>query len=163
MIQVWQEQDTRFKTVAEYKAANKSMFAKSDRGVRTFETPDGLRVYLEIPDIDLMVTKDHPGGKGEILHSEEIKTGINDQAKTARTQLDDGHKAITEAASGGKRVKLLESGKDVTDQIDLATIDNKDTTDATRGPADKKGFEASLDITARDLEALIKQLLDSTH
>lgn len=157
-VQVWQEQDAKYKTSEEFKAANKAMFATSAPGVKRFETSDGPRVYLEITDIDLMVTLDQSGGKAKILHTEEIKTGHGDSPQKARAQLDKSAKTIGEAVAGGARVKLLHGGDDITGQIDLASMSR--ATAVTRGPANKP-FQESLGITAKDLDMITNKLLDT--
>jgi len=123
--------------------------------VKLENTPDGKRIYLEITDIDLMVTMDQPNGKGNILHNEEIKTGAGDSPTGARNQLDDGYKAINEAATGGRKVILREGGKDITAEIDLRSMSS--ATSHTRGPANK-GFEKNFEVNTTDLDALITRL-----
>jgi hypothetical protein len=98
-----------------------------------------IRIVIEVPD-----------------EHEELKTGYDDSPQKARAQLDKGAKVINEATAGGMRVKLLEGGRDVTDQVDLTSMQSASS--ATRGPANKP-FEESLGLTAKDLDALINTLL----
>jgi hypothetical protein len=156
-VQVWQEQPGDYRSVADYKAKNKALFAKSQKGVKHLDTLAGKRIYLEITDIDLMVTRDQPNGKGKILHNEEIKTGSGDSPKAARTQLDDAYNAINEAADGGRSVILYEGGKNITHELDLTSM--RDTDSFTRGPSGK-GFQEDYGITSVDLDALIKKLME---
>jgi hypothetical protein len=156
-VQVWQEQPGNYASTADYKAKHPEKFTKSQKGVKHLATPDGKQIYLEITDIDLMVTRDQPSGKGKILHNEEIKTGRNDSQAKARAQLDDAYKAINEAATGGRKVMLFEGGKDITGAVDLTSMSG--ATSHTRGPAEKK-FETSYDVTTADLDALIAKLME---
>src|SRR5690606_5403757 len=71
-VQVWQEQPGNHVSADGYKAKHPEQFKKSQKGVR-FD-PVEKRIYLEITDIDLMVTMDQPNGKATILHNEEVKT-----------------------------------------------------------------------------------------
>jgi len=105
----------------------------------------------------MMVTMRSDTGKDVILHSEELKTGHGDRPEAARTQLDNGVNTINAAAAGHTRIKLIEGGKDVTDEIDLASM--RAASSKTRGP-ERKGFETSLGITTKDLDALISAMLD---
>jgi sirohydrochlorin ferrochelatase len=75
----------------------------------------------------------------------------------ARAQLDDAYKAINEAATGGRKVMLLEGGKDITGEIDLTSMSG--ATSHTRGPADKK-LETNYEVTTMDLDALIRRLME---
>jgi hypothetical protein len=154
-VQVWQEQPGDYVSREDYKAKHPKVFEKSQRGVRL--DPVEKRIYLEITDIDLMVTMDQPSGKAEILHNEEIKTGHGDSPDKARNQLNDGNKAISEAATGGRKVKLIEAGKDITGEIDLTSMISAKS--HTRGPANK-GFETSLEVSTTDLDALIRKLME---
>ena len=156
-VQVWQEQPGDYVSREDYKAKHPKKFAKSQSGVKLESTPDGKRIYLEITDIDLMVTMDQPDGKAKILHNEEIKTGHGDSPDKARDQLNDGYKAINEAAAGGRKVMLLEGGKDITGEIDLTSMGG--ATSHTRGPANK-GFETSLEVNTTDLDTLIRRLME---
>lgn len=74
--------------------------------MKMVKTPDGNGIYLEITDIDLMVTMDQASGKGKILHTEEVKTGAGDSPTAARGQLTNGYDAINESAAGGRKVIL---------------------------------------------------------
>jgi hypothetical protein len=64
---------------------------------------------------------------------------------------------INEAATGGRKVMLLEGGKDITAELDLTSMSS--ATSHTRGPADKK-FETNYEITTTDLDALINRLME---
>lgn len=160
-IQVWQAQDPMYKSVAEYKAAHPELFADSKRGVKMI---DG-RAHLEITDFDFLVTT---GAKQDkVVHIEELKTGANDSATKAGEQITNGRDAVAEAARGGRPVKLLEGGKDVTAEFDLGSFGTAGT--RTRGPAEagaqqqtppEKRFGKSLDLDARSLEEMARQLLE---
>jgi len=102
----------------------------------------------------MLVTMDQPNG---ILHTEEIETGGNDRPNAARGHLNNGINALHEAASGGRKVQLFEGGKDVTGELDLASMHGK--SNQTRGP-EGKGFESSLGLSSTDLDAMIKKLLE---
>lgn len=158
-VQVWKEQDRRYSSIEEFKAANKAMFQDSQKGVQLLDTPDGPRVYVEVTDIDLMVTMDQTNGKAKILHTEELKTGYGDSPKAARAQLDASAKAIASAAADDARVRLLEGGKDITDQIDLASM--RTATSATRGPSNKS-FQESLGLTSKSLDSLVNRMIDDS-
>jgi hypothetical protein len=156
-IQVWRAQDPRFKSVAEFKAANIEMFKKSDRGVTMI---DG-RAYLEITDLDFVVTA--PGAKGDhVIHVEELKTGRNDTPSKADQQITDGRRAIADSVAGKAPVRLLEGGKDVTAEFDLSSFAT--ASKRTHGPEKPENkFEKSLGVDAKALERLINQLLDDWH
>ena len=127
------------------------------KGVQMLDTPDGPRVFVTVTDIDLLVTRDKAGagGKDAIVRGEEVKTGLNDTNKGAKDQQDTAANAISKAAAGGARVKLLENGKDIAPEIDLATLQRGML--QTRGP-DDKGFEKPLGITSADLETVSTEL-----
>jgi len=93
----------------------------------------------------MLVTMDLPNG---ILHTEEIKTGATDSPSAARGQLNNGINAVHEAASGDRKVLLLEGEKDVTGEPNQ-----------TRGP-EGKSVESSFDLSSADLDAMIKRLLE---
>jgi hypothetical protein len=156
-VQVWQEQPGDYASRADYMAKHPKKFAKSQPGVKLESTPDGKRIYLEITDIDLMVTMNQPSGKAKILHNEEVKTSHGDSPDKARDQINDGYKAINEAAAGGRKVILREGGKDITGEIDLTSMSR--ATSHTRGPANKR-FEESLEISTTDLDTLIRRLME---
>ena len=156
-VQVWQEQpppkgEEPYTSVQDYKTRRAKELGKSKKGVKF----DGKTILLEISDIDLLVTRDRPGKKAEILHGEEIKTGANDKPKAARDQLNDALKAINEAARGGRPVVLLEGKTNIANDLDLTTFQPKDM--QTRGP-EGKGFESSLDIISADLDTMVEKLL----
>jgi hypothetical protein len=161
-IQVWQAQDPRFKTAAEFKAARPDLFVDSQRGVKMI---DG-RAHLEITDFDFLVTT---GAKQDkVVHIEELKTGANDSATDAAKQISKGREAVAEAARGERPVKLLErGGKDVTAEFDLASFGNAST--RTRGPTEAgaqqqtppdKRFGKNLELDANSLEEMARRLLD---
>jgi len=102
----------------------------------------------------MLVTMDQPNG---ILHTEEIKTGATDNPSAARGHLNNGINAVHEAASGDRKVLLLEGEKDVTGELDLASMHGK--SNQTRGP-EGKGVESSFDLSSADLDAMIKRLLE---
>jgi hypothetical protein len=139
-VEVWVEQDV------------------AGRGARIMETPSGPRPHLTATDIDvLVVERPADGGKARIVHREEIKTGRNDQPTKAKGQLETGANAISTAARGGRPIRLVAGGVDITDGIDMSTVDA--STAATRGPAGK-GFDRSLGITADDLLRLVEDLVE---
>lgn len=153
--------ETPYTSRDDYKSRRKSELGDSQKGVYHLDTPDGKRIYLEITDIDLMVTQDKAGadGKDAILYGEEVKTGAKDTHAQASRQQDNGFAAIREAATGGRKVKLLENTKtDITADIDLGSLQRKNM--ETRGPAGKADFQNSLDMTSADLDAVITRLME---
>ena len=110
-------------------------------------------------EIDMMLVEPQPGGKAKVVAREEVKTGGRDTNADARGQLDDQTNLLHEAATGKKTIRLEVSGRDITGDIDLASdaVANK----STRGPVGK-GFDKSLGVSASDLEALCKDLLDKS-
>jgi hypothetical protein len=86
----------------------------------------------------------------------EIKTGSRDTNADERGQLDDQSGLLRDAAAGTKTIRLEVGSRDVTAEIDLGSDASASKT--TRGPAGK-GFDASLGVSASDLEAFCKDLL----
>ncbi len=70
----------------------------------------------------------------------------------------DTYQAVDEAATGGRKVKLFEGGKEITGELDMTSMSS--ATSHTRGPADKK-FEANCEVTTTDLDGLIRRLMES--
>lgn len=135
----------------------------SAKGLREVETVDGKRVYLDRTDIHVMVVERGPDGRLRIVHREEIKTGRGDQATGAKKpgakeQLAAGKQLLFDAAQGKTKIRMTLGGVDMTDQFDLSSVDS--STGATRGPAGKTGFDQSLGVTADDLKAMIKELIE---
>lgn len=125
---------------------------------------DGLirreaRLYMQRGEIDMMVIERQQGGKARVIAREEIKTGGRDTNADARGQLDDQTRLFGEAASKKKIIRLEVHGRDITDEIDLASDASAAT--STRGPAGK-GFDNSLGASASDLEAMCKDLLEKS-
>jgi hypothetical protein len=135
----------------------------SPDGLFVHDTADGPRVFLTRTDIDMLVIERVPGGKAKVVHREEVKTGKYDRAKGntresgAEDQLRAGRNLLSDAAKGTKRLRLELDGKDITDQIDLTSVDA--STEATRGPAGKQGYNESLGVTADDLAGMIEDLI----
>jgi hypothetical protein len=131
-------------------------------GLRVYETADGPRVFIDRTDIDMLVVERVDGGKAKIVHREEVKTGKHDTAQSnvrktgAEDQLAVQRDLLGDAGRGGKKIRLFSGDRDITDQIDLASVDQ--SSQATRGPAGKKGFDKSLGITADDLRVLMNEL-----
>ena len=124
-------------------------------------TPSGMRPYLKVTDIDVLVIERPPdGGKARIVHREEVKTCVTDQPIPAKRQLDKGAQAIASATRGGSSIRLRAGAVDVTDQIDLSTVEQ--STAVTRGTSGK-GFDESLGITADDLKRLVEELVQLEH
>jgi hypothetical protein len=134
-------------------------------GLRELPGADGKQhVYLDRTDIDVMVVERGPDGKLRIVHREEVKAGRNDQATGsakqpgAKEQLSAGKQLLSEAAHGKTTIRMEVGGVDITDQLDLTSVDS--STGATRGPAGKTGFDQSLGATADDLKAMIEELIE---
>jgi hypothetical protein len=135
----------------------------SSHGLRELETPDGIRVLIKRGDIDLLVLERPPdGGKLRIVHREELKSGRHDQAKGnpkkpgALDQLRLIKDLVSKAGSGAKKIRLEVGDRNITNEIDLASVDA--SPEVARGPAGKEGFKQSLGITADDLKALVEDL-----
>ncbi|MCG8422160.1 MAG: hypothetical protein MJE77_29915 [Proteobacteria bacterium] len=151
-VEIWVEQLAR--TNAEFKLNHPNYVG----GYKELPTSNGTRVHVLSTDIDILVVRPQPAGKARIVHREEIKSGAKEKPAKARRQLDKGLERLTEAASGEENIRLIEDGVDITDTIDLSTAPS--SSGVARGPAGKR-FEESLGISARDLEVLVKQLLES--
>lgn len=110
-------------------------------------------------EIDIMAVERQSNTKAKVIAREEIKTGSRDTNADARGQLDDQTSLLRDAAAGKKTIRLEVGDRDITAEIDLASdvAANK----STRGPAGKS-FDKSLGVTASDLEALCKDLLDKS-
>jgi hypothetical protein len=121
------------------------------------ERDDGL--YMQRGEIDMMVIERRPGGvRSKIVAREEIKTGIVDTDAKARGQLDAQGTLFTRGASGETTVRLELRGRDISNEIDLAS--DASASKSTRGPAGK-AFDNSLGVTATDLEGLCRDLLSN--
>jgi hypothetical protein len=118
---------------------------------------DGL--YMQRGEIDMMVVERQPNGKAKVIAREEIKTGARDTNADARGQIDDQTELLKDAAAGKKTIRLEAGEGDITGEIDLAS--DATASKSTRGPAGK-GFDKSLGVSATDLEAMCKDLLDRT-
>jgi hypothetical protein len=133
----------------------------SPSGLTVQDTPSGPRVFIERTDIDILVLERRPdGGKHRIVHREEVKSGKNDQATGkdgAQRQLEAGERLISNAAHGKTRIRIEANDVDITDQIDLGSVDS--STGVLRGPAGKTGFKESLGATAEDLRAMVDELV----
>ncbi len=122
------------------------------------EREQGL--YMQRGELDIMVVERDPGGaRGKIRSREEIKTGVVDTDAKAKSQLTAQSDLFKDAASGAKNIRLEVGGRDIADEIDLAS--DAFASKSSRGPAGK-GFDNSLGVTASDLEALCKDLLKSS-
>jgi len=116
-------------------------------------------VYVKSTDIDMLVIeRSVDGGKARIVHREEVKTGTTDTQARAKPQLHRGAEEISKAAAGNQRIRLRIGDRDITERIDLSSVDQ--STGATRGPLGKPEFNENLGITAGDLEKLIQSLLE---
>jgi hypothetical protein len=109
-------------------------------------------------EFDVMVIERQASGKAKVIAREEVKTGIRDTNADARGQLEDQTGILRDAAAGKKTIRLEVGGNDITAEIDLAS--DAGANKSTRGPAGK-GFDKSLGVSASDLEALCKDLLDN--
>lgn len=107
----------------------------------------------------MMVVERHASGKAKVVAREEVKTGGRDTNADARGQLDDQTSLLRDAAASKKTIRLEVGDRDITAEIDLAS--DAAASKSTRGPAGK-GFDKSLGVTASDLEALCKDLLDKS-
>jgi len=117
---------------------------------------DGL--YMQRGEIDMMIVERQPNGKAKVIAREEVKTGVRDANADARRQIDDQTLLLSDAAAGKKTIRLEVGGRNITGEIDLAS--DATANKSTRGPAGK-GFDRSLGVSASDLEAMCKDLLDS--
>ena len=95
-------------------------------------------------------------GRARVIEREEVKTGVRDTDSDAVRQLNSQSDPLHAAASVKRESRLELDGRDITNEIDLAS--DATAKKATRGPADKE-FKKSLEVTANDLEALCKDLL----
>jgi hypothetical protein len=107
----------------------------------------------------MMVVERQPSSKARVIAREEIKTGGPDTNADARGQLDDQTSLLREAAAGKKTIRLEVGDRDITAEIDLAS--DATASKSTRGPAGKS-FDKSFGVSANDLEALCKDLLDKS-
>ena len=167
-IQVWQEQippagEPPYTSAANYKARRAAEIKKSDKGVKLIDTADGQRIFLEITDLDFLVTEHNGGnGKDRMIHAEEVKAGGGETHDGARKQQDAAFDAVSEAARGGRKVMLLEGSKgawkDVTGDFDLSSLERKNM--KTRGP-EGRGFDESLGMSPDDLDAMVANLIST--
>jgi len=122
------------------------------------ERDDGL--YMQRAEVDMMLVERNPdGARSKILSREEIKTGVLDTDAKAQSQLNVQSELFKDGASGAKKLRLEVGGRDIADELDLAS--DAFASKSSRGPA-LKGFDNSLGVTATDLENLSKELLKST-
>ncbi|MCG8422589.1 MAG: hypothetical protein MJE77_32130, partial [Proteobacteria bacterium] len=150
-VEVWVEQPET--TIEQFRANHPGHKGVVD----DFSTSKGNRVHVLSTDIDVLVAQPQASGKARILHLEELKTGMRDTHSGAKKQLDKGLRRLKEAASGKKRIRLIENGIDITDALEFGTAYRSSA--VTRGPSGK-GFNDHLGITARDLEILTKELIE---
>jgi len=151
-VQVFEEQPL---SVEEFR----SMPQADKQGLTLRKGRDGLdHVYKKETDIDgLVVEEPAAGTKAKILRMEQQKAGTTDTPSSALAQNAKALKVIDAAIGGQKTVRLeLEDGVDISEQLDLASADQAQK--VTVGPAGK-GFDESLEITAADLERLMKELV----
>jgi Holliday junction resolvase-like predicted endonuclease len=113
------------------------------------------RPCLKAGDFDVLAAVPGASGPARVVHHEEVKAG-SDRPQTARDQLDNVRDAVAKAARGEAVVHLMIGKTDVTGRFDLASVNG--ATSKTRGVAEKQ-FEESLGLTAKDLEALTKDLI----
>jgi len=151
-VKVWEEQPNI--TADQFRARSNDQ--KQGYTVRT--GADGNEhVFKDVTDIDALVVAERADGKLEILRLEQQKTGVRDTPAAAKAQNRAALDAIRDSLAGNKRIRLETEGRvDITDQLDLTTAAGADQ--VTVGPAGK-GFNESLEITATDLERLMKDLV----
>jgi hypothetical protein len=165
-VQVWQEQippagEPAYTSAANYKARRAAEIKGSDKGVKLIDTADGPRIFIEVTDLDFLVTE-HNGGNGRdrMIHAEEVKAGGGETHDGARSQQDAAFDAVREAARGGRKVMLLEGSKgawkDVTGDFDLSSLARENM--KTRGP-EGRGFDESLGMSPDDLDAMVANLI----
>jgi hypothetical protein len=116
-------------------------------------------IYTQRGELDMMmIERTSDGAKAKIVSREEIKTGVVDTDARAKSQLRAQSELLKDGASGAKKLRLEVGGRDITDELDLAS--DAFASKSSRGPAGK-GFDHSLGATASDLEALCNDLLKS--
>ncbi|MEO8841912.1 MAG: hypothetical protein ABI704_10105 [Kofleriaceae bacterium] len=147
-VKVWEEQAI---TVDEFKKLGR----EEKQGMTLRERDGAMRVYLDKTDVDLMVVEPGPAGK-RIRRLAQEKAGAKDTPAAAKSQNEQALHAIEGARSGGKHVRLEAGGVDITKTLDLSTAATADKVSV--GPAGK-GFDESLEVTASDLERLMKDLV----
>lgn len=127
----------------------------SPPSIRGLVTRDGA-LYLQRGEMDIMIIeRSAAGGKAKIVEREEIKTGIDDTPADAAAQLKEQDALLSAGAQGQTEIRLESRSKNITAEIDLAS--DASAIKKSRGPSNRK-FDRSLEITAVDLENLIKAL-----
>jgi len=92
-----------------------------------------------------------------MIRLDQEKTGHLDTGAKANAQNDAAVQAILKDINGENKVVLRLERKDITSQVDLASVNQADK--ISIGPSNKNGFGESLGITATDLERLTQDLL----
>jgi hypothetical protein len=131
--------------------------AKNPDKKRNGLTDRAGELYMQRGEIDIMVIERQATGKAKVIAREEVKTGMRDSNADARGQLDDQTELLRDAAAGKTTIRLEVGKHDIAPEIDLTS--DATAAKSTRGPAGK-GFDKSLGVSAGDLEALCKDLLD---
>jgi hypothetical protein len=111
--------------------------------------------YRDITDIDLLAVTPGPNGK-KIIRFEQQKAGQKDTNADASGQNEKAIQAIAAARAGKRRLILEANKRDITQTLDLASADHAEK--VTVGPAGKN-FDESLEVTASDLERLMKKIV----
>jgi hypothetical protein len=143
-------EDTGFKTINEWRVQNPG---KDGQGL---EIRSGQVVRLRT-DIDLLVIKRGGDGKpAEIVHLEQIKSGANDKAATAKKQMADSVAAFESGAKGTKIYVETGDGRDIAPQLNLGSVDT--ARQITRGPEKKEGFDESVGLTTPQMEKIAKEI-----
>lgn len=150
-VKVWEEQPNI--TAEQYRSLGRDQ----KQGLTSRRGENGSEhIFKDVTDIDALVVAEGQSGKLEILRVEQQKTGARDTQANANAQNKAALDAIADALAGKKTIRLETQGTDITDQLDLSTASGAHQ--VTVGPAGK-AFDESLQITAPDLERLMKDLL----
>jgi hypothetical protein len=136
-------------TSAEWKAKH-----QGHKGV--IRERDG-HVQLLSTEIDLLVIERQPSGKARIVHREEVKAGASDSPTDADHQVKKGGQRLEEGGSGAAKIILEHNGKDISNEIDMASV--KGSTGVARGPAGKGYKDADLGVRAEDLQKIVDELI----
>ena len=90
-------------------------------------------------------------------------SGVTDRGGPACEQIAKGIAAVEEAANGGRPVQLLENGTDIAPRLDLSSFTRASrVARGPKAPRDEKGdFDQDLGTTAKDLERMVQNLLDT--